>query len=76
MNTGTPTLSDLFTQLGLAMEEAEIDAFIDKNKGLAKATRIEDADFWNASQADFIRSALIEDAEWAEVIDQLNSRLR
>lgn len=70
------TLNDLFLQLGLNNRETDIDAFIEAHKGLASAVKLEDASFWTAQQSDFIANALFEDAEWAELIDQLNNRLR
>ncbi|WP_265588330.1 DUF2789 family protein [Chitinilyticum piscinae] len=30
-----------------------------------------EASFWRPSQADFLRQALMEDSEWAEVVDEL-----
>lgn len=76
MNIGNPTLRDLFSQLGLKDDEGAINRFIDTHKGLDSKTRLEDAPFWNPSQANLLRGALQEDAEWAEIIDQLNNRLR
>ena len=76
MNVSNPTLSDLFGQLGLPSDSMSIDSFIDRNKGLERSVHIENAPFWNESQAAFLQGSLVEDAEWAEVIDQLNSRLR
>ena len=76
MITQTPTFNDLFDQLGLANDDASIDAFIETHRGLADSVHIEDAPFWSASQAAFVKLSLEEDAEWAELIDQLNSRLR
>ena len=35
-----------------------------------------DAPFWTPSQATLLREELLEDADWAEVIDRLNSALR
>lgn len=70
------TMSDLFEQLGLASDDSEIEHFISTHKGLRQGVHIEDANFWSRPQADFIKSALLEDAEWAELIDQLNTRLR
>lgn len=71
-----PTIYDLFSQLGLPNTEDAIDTFIEAHKGLQGGIRLEDAPFWTEAQAAFIQGALIEDAEWAELIDQLNSRLR
>jgi len=42
---------------------------------LGQKVHIEDAPFWNQQQGEFIANALAEDAEWAELIDQLNTLL-
>ncbi|MCC2614839.1 DUF2789 domain-containing protein [Aestuariibacter halophilus] len=76
MNATTPSLSDLFGQLGLASDSAAIDRFIERHRPLDSSTHIQDAPFWSEAQASFIQGSLVEDAEWAEVIDQLNMRLR
>lgn len=75
MFTKLPDLNDLFVQLGLPSDDKEIDTFIAENRGLGSAQSIDEAPFWNKSQASFLRQALNEDAEWAEVIDELNTRL-
>ena len=69
-------MRDLFAQLGLPSEQISIENFIQTHKGLAQRTHIEDAEFWTTQQAEFIKNALVEDAEWAELIDQLNALLR
>lgn len=76
MDSNNPTMNDLFCQLGLSPEQQEIEAFIERYRGLNSSVHIENAPFWTPAQASFIQSALAEDAEWAELIDQLNSRLR
>ena len=43
---------------------------------LADDVALADAPFWNAAQAAFLREELLEDADWAEVVDQLNLALR
>jgi hypothetical protein len=70
------TMSDLFEQLGLAGSDEGIVNFISQNKGLRQGVHIEEADFWTRPQAEFIKNALLEDAEWSELIDQLNTRIR
>ncbi|WJG10422.1 DUF2789 family protein [Aliiglaciecola sp. LCG003] len=70
------SMQDLFMQLGLDHDEESMEAFFEAHAGLDPATRLEDASFWSESQATFIRSEWAEDAEWAELIDQLNIRLR
>ena len=69
------TMQDLFGQLGLENSDTAIEAFIEKHRGLNQSHHIEEAPFWNDSQASFLRGALMEDAEWVEIIDQLNARL-
>ena len=32
--------------------------------------------FWNSSQASFLKQVKDEDADWAEIVDQLNAMLR
>jgi hypothetical protein len=34
-----------------------------------------EADFWNNAQADFLKQAIDEDADWAEIVDHLNLML-
>ncbi|MDM7859833.1 DUF2789 domain-containing protein [Alteromonas sp. ASW11-36] len=75
MFTHQPTMADLFTQLGLDNSEAAIDAFIEKHKGLNETTYLHRAPYWNAAQVAFLKESIIEDAAWAEVIDELNARL-
>ncbi|NVK56593.1 MAG: DUF2789 domain-containing protein [Alteromonadaceae bacterium] len=75
MFTQRPDLSDLFVQLGLPADDADIERFISEHRGLKSALPIHEAPFWNKSQADFLRQSLTDDAEWAEVIDELNTRL-
>ncbi len=65
----------LFEQLGLSSNPDDIDAFMDAHK-LEQSERIEDAAFWSPSQASFIREAIVQDAEWAELVDHLDAELR
>lgn len=76
MELSVHPLSELFAQLGLPTEAAEIDAFIASHAPLAGDVPLDQAPFWNAAQANFLREELREDADWAEVIDDLNERLR
>lgn len=68
--------TDLFAQLGLASDSASISRFITQHAPLDDAIRLEDAPFWNTSQAHFLQEKLIADADWAEVVDQLSAALR
>jgi hypothetical protein len=76
MEQNHTSLNVLFDQLGLPSEPREIEQFIKDNAVLPAETKIEDAEFWTTPQADFLKTALAEDGEWAEVIDQLSNLLR
>ncbi|MBZ2163379.1 DUF2789 domain-containing protein [Alteromonas stellipolaris] len=75
MFTEQPTMSSLFEQLGLDSSDEAIDSFIETHKGLNKSQHIFQAPFWSESQAAFLKTAIEDDADWAEIIDQLNARL-
>jgi uncharacterized protein DUF2789 len=70
------SLETLFAQLGLPNAQADIDRFIADHRPLAEDVKLADAAFWTAGQAQFLREEITEDAEWAEVVDQLNAMLR
>jgi hypothetical protein len=69
------TMSNLFAQLGLPADEPAIESFIASHRPLASGTALYRAPFWNASQRAFLKEEIIEDADWAGVIDELNERL-
>jgi hypothetical protein len=68
-------MSSLFAQLGRANDEEAIAGFIETWRPLDGSVQLHEAAFWTPSQACFLREAIIEDAEWAEVVDALNSEL-
>ena len=76
METQIHSLESLFDQLGLGSEDQEIQVFIKKNSPIARDLELHEAKFWNSSQASFLEQAIDDDADWAEVVDQLNSMLR
>lgn len=76
MEPNTPTLADLFAQLGLDADDAAQRAFIAAHAPLPANLPLPDAPFWTPAQATFLREALLEDAEWAEVVDELDALLR
>ncbi len=76
MDTSLHTLPCLFAQLGLNNSTSDINIFIKKHKGLQADLKLSDANFWNTSQASFINEAIKEDADWTEIIDQLDVQLR
>lgn len=67
---------ELFAQLGLPSDVKDVTDFIQKNAPLHPATRLEDAPFWSPAQAALLRDELHRDADWAELVDQLNLALR
>ncbi|MDD2161881.1 DUF2789 domain-containing protein [Pseudomonas sp. MIL19] len=72
----THDLASLFKQLGLPNDDAAIERFIEQHSPLAEDCKLADAPFWDNAQAAFLREEIGEDADWAEVVDQLNLMLR
>ncbi|NBA98319.1 DUF2789 domain-containing protein [Pseudomonas sp. R5(2019)] len=68
------TLATLFDQLGLDSDPASIDAFIESHP-LPKGIKLSDAEFWSTQQAKLLKDKLMEDDDWAPVVDDLNERL-
>ena len=69
-------MSNLFAQLGHPSDEAAIARFIETHSPLAEGIQLYEAAFWTESQACFLREAILQDADWAEVADELNAELR
>ena len=69
------TLNNLFAQLGLPSDEDSITTFIKNHSHLASDIMLSEATFWTPTQAAFLREEILKDADWAEVIDQLNASL-
>jgi hypothetical protein len=76
MNTPAHHFLELFAQLGLPSGEQDIRRFIAQHTPLAANIALADAPFWTKAQAAFLREELLGDADWADVIDQLNLSLR
>lgn len=76
MNSSSHPLSELFAQLGLPCAELEIQTFLQTHAPLSPDILLPNAPFWSPEQADFLREALLQDADWAPVVDQLNVALR
>ncbi|CAG8864580.1 hypothetical protein PS627_01102 [Pseudomonas fluorescens] len=68
--------SDLFKQLGLADDATSIDQFITSHSPLKNEIKLVDAPFWSDSQREFLKEAVLDDADWAVPFDQLNEALR
>jgi hypothetical protein len=76
METASHSINALFEQLGLDGGDDAIDAFISRHKPLPAQVLLQDAEFWSPAQAAFLKQALEEDADWAEIVDQLDVMLR
>lgn len=68
-------LSNLFAQLGLDSDEDAIEDFIRIHSPIPTSLTLSEASFWTPAQAAFLREEILMDADWAEVIDELNVRL-
>jgi len=76
MDTSQRSLCTLFEQLGLSADPASVDRFITEHSPLDPAVHIVDAPFWRPAQSSFLKQQMTADAEWVEVVDELNVRLR
>jgi hypothetical protein len=66
---------DLFAQLGLPSDLQGIEHFIAGHATLSAGVELADALFWTPAQAAFLRESCMQDADWAELADQLNVAL-
>lgn len=66
---------ELFEQLGLPSSESEIREFIGRHRPLAGHVDITEAPFWSPAQSALLKQLLSQDADWAELVDQLNVAL-
>jgi hypothetical protein len=76
MDLSEHSLRVLFEQLGMQGSASAIDAFIAEHRPLPDNVELADAPFWTPAQAQFLREEILEDADWAELVDQLNLALR
>ncbi|MCF8179095.1 MAG: DUF2789 domain-containing protein [Sulfuritalea sp.] len=76
METSIHTLANLFAQLGLPSEQEEIQNFLDQHRPLPNKTPLHEAAFWSPAQSSFLCEEVLNDADWAELVDTLNERLR
>ena len=76
METPIHSIASLFRQLGLDSTSEAIDAFIKINGPLPGSVELYKAEFWNTSQASFLKQMRDEDADWVGIVDQLDVMLR
>lgn len=70
------SLSNLFDQLGLPSDATSINNFIEIHRPLAHNVELAQAPWWTASQAAFLRESIADDADWAIMVDELDTLLR
>ncbi len=75
MEPSIHSLNHLFAQLGLPSDQPSVENFIKTHSPLATDILLAEAAFWTPTQAAFLREEILNDADWAEVIDQLNAKL-
>lgn len=68
--------TDLFQQLGLPDAPDDIEGFLASHRPLPSRTRLADAAFWSAAQSRFLGESLADNADWAQVVDELDASLR
>lgn len=71
----THNMCNLFAQLGLPSDSEAIKQFIATHGKLNSNTLISEAQFWTPTQAAFLREEILMDADWVNVIDELNTAL-
>ncbi len=76
MESGLHTLCELFRQLGLPDDLPAMERFIAEHRPLERSIQLSAAPFWNQGQREFLQQALSNDADWTELVDQLDARLR
>ena len=70
------SIAALFDQLGLESSDEAITNFIHAHGLLPAGVTLAEAEIWNQSQSVFLKKMIDEDADWAEIVDQLNARMR
>jgi hypothetical protein len=69
------SMTSLFAQLGEANDHAGIAHFIELHGNLSGDVHLHEAACWSASQAAFLREAMMLDAAWSSIVDELNVTL-
>jgi hypothetical protein len=70
------TMSQLFAQLGLPDDPKAIASFVTQHAPLPGHLELCEAPFWSPSQARMLAKGVADDADWAAVVDTLDSMLR
>jgi len=75
METVAHDMQSLFQQLGLDSDERSIRAFIEEHS-LPPDIHLHQAEFWTPAQAQFLKESIIQDSDWAVVVDNLAMSLK
>ena len=75
MESPVHRFSELFRQLGLPDDERAIATFLETHR-LPAGVALAQAEWWTPAQARFLHEAVCEDADWAQVVEQLDAALR
>lgn len=73
--TGFHTLNDLFAQLGLPSGDDAVEEFLDRHH-LGGQEHLSEAPFWSEGQSRFLQEAILDDSDWCEAVDELDTLLR
>ena len=76
MESPLHSLPALFKQLGLPDDPVSIEQFVASHSPLKPDLKLAEAFFWSDAQKAFLREEILEDADWAVVVDELNLMLR
>lgn len=70
------SLRSLFDQLGLHSTDQAMAEFIDQHRPIERHVELHLADIWSPAQSAFLQQVKEDDADWSEVVDQLDVMLR
>ncbi|MGL6158967.1 DUF2789 domain-containing protein [Microbulbifer sp.] len=73
--TGHHTVNDLFAQLGLPSDDDAVESFLERHH-LSGEEHLSEAPFWSGGQREFLEQAILDDSDWCEAVDELDTLLR
>ena len=74
MQISQPKLPELFAQLGMDTSDAAIERFFAEHS-LSGRTGVVEAPFLKTEQKITLLQMRLEDAEWADLVDEMDARL-
>lgn len=76
MQEPTHTLNTLFAQMGMDSSDEAIDAFVRAQAPLPRTMQLHEAPCWTPAQSKLLLESVLVDADWALVVDTLDTLLR